>query len=329
MEFIIPKRKLVSGMVAVSLGLVVGSAFAADEFPNKPIRIIVPAAVGGGLDAASRLVGQKMSEKLGVQVIIDNRAGAETMLGTRVAKDAPADGYTILGQAPGFTLLPYIKNDPGFDPLKDFTGLGMLYTAPMVMEVAASAPDQTVQALVARAKTKSLSYGTGGQATPQQIASAMFMQAAGMSGHQEIPFKGAGPTLIEIAAGRLDFTFDGYNSSKPLIDSGKLRPLAVTGPVRMPQLPNVPTFKEAGYNFTFRLWLGLMVPKGTPPAAIQRLSDALKYALTSKDIIDRWRSDGADAAESTFLTPEEMNDFLKKDYERNAQVAVDLKYEKQ
>lgn len=317
---------LTQAIATLSLCLVAGSATAADDFPTKPIRIIVPAAAGGGLDGASRLIGQKMSEKLGVQVIIDNRAGAETMLGTRLAKDAPADGYTILGQAPGFTLLPYIKNDPGFDPLKDFTGLGMLLTSPMVMEVAASSPDQTIQALVARSKTKSLSYGTGGQGTPQQISSALLMQAAGMSGHEEIAFKGAGPTLIELVAGRLDFTFDGYNSSKPFIDTGKTRAIAVTSGTRMPQLPNVPTFKESGYNFTFRNWLGLMVPKGTPPLAIQRLSEALKYALAQKDIIERWRADGAD---STFLSPEEMNDFLKKDYEGNAKLAVDLKYVKQ
>ena len=320
------KTIITNAIAALSLGLVVGAATAADDFPTKPIRIIVPAAAGGGLDGASRLIGQKMSEKLGVQVIIDNRAGAETMLGTRLAKEAPADGYTILGQAPGFTLLPYIKLDPGFDPLKDFTGLGMLLTSPMVMLVAASSPDQTVQALVARSKTKSLSYGTGGQGTPQQISSAMFMQAAGMSGHEEIPFKGAGPTLIEISAGRLDFTYDGYNSSKPFIDSGKLRPIATTGATRMPQLPNVPTFKESGYNFTFRNWLGLMVPKGTPPIAIQRLSEALKYALAQKDIVERWQADGSD---STFFSPEEMNDFLKKSYESNAKLAVDLKYVKQ
>ncbi len=116
MKLVSTKRFFAYALFTMSLAQVAGLARAADDFPSKPIRIIVPAAVGGGLDAASRLIGQKMSEKLGVQVIIDNQAGAETMLGTRVAKQAPGDGYTILGQAPGFTLLPYVKLDPGFDP---------------------------------------------------------------------------------------------------------------------------------------------------------------------------------------------------------------------
>ena len=130
-----------------------GSAAAADDFPTKPIRIIVPAAAGGGLDASSRLIGLKMAEKLGQQVIIDNRPGADTMLGTRIAKDVPADGYTILGQANGLTLLPYVRKDPGFDPMKDFTGLGMMLTAPMVLEVPPNSVDRTLKDLVARAKT--------------------------------------------------------------------------------------------------------------------------------------------------------------------------------
>jgi tripartite-type tricarboxylate transporter receptor subunit TctC len=311
-------------MVAAALGA--GSVRGADDFPTKPIRIIVPAAAGGGLDASSRLIGQKMAEKLGQQVIIDNRPGADTMLGTRLAKDVPADGYTILGQANGFTLLPYVRKDPGFDPMKDFTGLGMLLVAPMVLEVPPNSVDRTLQDLVARARTNSLSYGTGGVATPQQVASAMFLQAAGLKGQTEIPYKGAGPTLIDVIGGRLDFTFDGYNSSRSYIETGKTRALAVTGTTRMQPLPDVPTFQEAGFNFTYRVWHVLVVPAGTPKAAIQRLSEALKYSLEQKDIVERWRADGSDPA---FLTPEETTEFLRTDYVNNAKLAVDLKYEKQ
>jgi len=310
-------------MVAASFG---ASLAMAQDFPTKPIRIIVPAAAGGGLDASSRLIGQKMAEKLGQQVIIDNRPGADTMLGTRLAKDVPADGYTILGQANGLTLLPYVRKDPGFDPMKDCTGLGMMLTAPMVLEVPPNSVDRTLQDLVARAKTKSLSYGTGGAATPQQVASAMFLQAAGLKGQTEIPYKGAGPTLIDLIGGRLDFTFDGFNSSRPYIESGKTRALGVTGATRMQPLPDVPTFQEAGYNFTYRVWHVLVVPTGTPKAVIQRLSEALKYALEQKDIVERWRSEGSDP---TFLTPEETTEFLRKDYVNNAKLAVDLNYEKQ
>lgn len=320
------KRNAMRVVAAVSLGVLCGAASASDDFPTKPIRIIVPAAPGGALDGTSRLVAVKMGEKLGVQVIIDNRPGADTMLGTRLAREAPADGYTILGQAPSFTLLPYIKKNPGFNPLKDFTGLGMMLTAPMILEVNVESPDQSVADLVARAKTKSLSYGTGGPGTPAEVVASQFMRVAGLTGHVEIPFKGAGPTLSELAANRLDFTFDLYTSSRGFIEGGKFRPLAVTSPARMPILPNVPTFQELGYNYTYKNWLGLMVPAGTPKIAIQRLSEALKYALASKEIVDRWRTDGGDG---TFLSPEEMNAFLKGEYDKNAKMAADMKYEKQ
>ena len=310
-------------MVASSFG---ASSVMAQDFPTKAIRIIVPAAAGGGLDASARLIGQKMADKLGQPVIIDNRPGADTMLGTRLGKDAPADGYTILSQANGLTLLPYVRKDPGYDPMKDFTGLGMMLTAPMVMEVPPNSPDRTLKDLVARAKNNSLSYGTGGAATPQQVASAMFLQAAGLKGQTEIPYKGAAPTLTDLMGGRLDFTFDGYGSSRSYIQTGKTRALAVTGATRMQPMPDVPTFQEAGFNFTYNVWHVLVVPTGTPKAAIQRLSEALKYALVQKDIVERWRSEGSDPA---FLTPEETTEFLNKDYANNAKLAVDLNYEKQ
>ena len=136
----------------------------------------------------------------------------------------------------------------------------------------------------------------------------MFLQAAGLKGQTEVPYKGAGPTLIDLMGGRLDFTFDGFGSSRSYIESGKTRALAVTGATRMQPLPDVPTFQEAGFNFTYRVWHVLVVPAGTPKAAIQRLSEALKYALEQKDIVERWRSEGSDA---TFLTPEETTEFLR------------------
>ena len=127
-------------------------------------------------------------------------------------------------------------------------------------------------------------------------------------------------------AGRVDYTFDGYTGSRAMIQAGKLRPLAVTGTARIAPLPNVPTFREAGFDFTYKLWLGMMVPTGTPKVAIQRLSDALKHALSQKDIIDRWNSEGSDPS---FVSPEDMTKFLEKDYADMARLAVDLKYEKQ
>jgi tripartite-type tricarboxylate transporter receptor subunit TctC len=311
---------------ALLLGLGAVAAIAADDFPNKPVRIVVPAAPGGSLDVTTRLIAQKMTEKLGQPVIVDNRPGGDTLLGTRLAKDAPADGYTMLAQANGFTLLPYIKTDPGYDPVKDFTGLGIMTTGSMIMEVPASSRDQSVKDILDRGKAQKLSYGTGGQGTPQQVSAAMFIQAAGLANALEIPYKGAGPTLLDVVAGRLDFTFDAFPSSRGFLETGKLRPLAVTGPTRIAPLPNVPTLQELGYDVKYKVWLGLVVRSGTPPAAIQRLSEALKYAQANKELLERFRGEGSDP---TFVSPEEMSGNLRKEFGDNAALAASLNFQKQ
>lgn len=313
-------------LVAASFGLVATSALAADEYPNKPVRIIVPAATGGGLDLTTRLIAIKMAEKLGQPVVVDNRPGDGTMIGTRVAKDAPADGYTVLAQAPSFSLAPYIRLNPGFDPVKDFTGLGNMLTLPVVLLVGADQPDKSVKDLVTRAKTSKLNYSTGGPGTPQEIAAAQFLQAAGIKDATEIKYKGSGPAQPDIAAGRVDFGFDAYVGTKGFIDGARMRPLAVTSANRLVPLPNVPTFMELGYNFTHNMWLGLVVRTGTPKAAIQRLSAALKYAQESKDLSERFRAEGSDP---TYTSPEAWTEYLRKEYVDMGKLASELKYEKQ
>ena len=317
---------LAHGIAALAISLAGGSAVAADDFPNKPVRIIIPAAAGGSLDITTRLIAQKMTEKLGQQVIVENRPGADTLLGTRVAKDAPADGYTILGQANSFSLLPHIRLDPGYDPLKDFVGLGIMTTAPYVMAVGADQPDRTVKEFVARGKTTTLSNASGGTATPQHVAALMFFQMAGLKDVTMVQYKGAGAALPDVVAGRVSVIFDGYISSKSFISTGKLIPLAVTSPTRIAPLPNVPTFVESGYDFTFKFWLGLLVRTGTPKDAVQRLSEALQYALSNKELAERFRSEGADPS---YVSPEDFNALLRKEYSDMGKLATDLKFEKQ
>lgn len=324
------KRVILQGILAqVVTGLLAclaaTSVIAADEFPTRQIRIIVPAGAAGGLDVTTRLVAAKMSENLGQQVIVENLPGADTMIGTRVAKAAPADGYTILAQQPGFSLMPHIKLGPGYDPLNDFTGLGNMISLPMLLIVGAEQPDRTLKDIVARAKTSKLTYATGGPGTPQKIAMAKFLRAADVSA-TEVPYKGAGPAMPDIASGRVDMAFDVFASTRSMVEGGKFRVLGVTSARRSPPLPNVPTFAEQGYNFTHNLWLGLVVPAGTPKAAIQRLSVALRYALESKELSERFRSEGSDP---TFTTPEEWTEYLKKEYAEMGKLAAELKFEKQ
>lgn len=320
------QKTFACALATVALGLQAGPAAAADDYPTKPVRIIVPSAPGGALDLTSRLVALKMAEKLGQPVIIDNRPGGDTAIGTRVAKEAPNDGYTVLSQASSFTMLPYIKVDPGYDPLKDFTGLGNMITLPLILLVGADVPDRSLKELVARAKGPiKMAYSSGGPGTPQQVAAAKFLQSAGIEA-TEIKYKGAGPALPDIAAGRVNFGFDAYVGTRGFIDGAKMRPLAVTSANRLAPLPNVPTFVESGFNFTHELWLGLLVRTGTPKVAIQRLSEALKYALESKELSERFRAEGSNP---TFLTPEAWTDYLKKESVEMGKLAVEMKYEKQ
>jgi tripartite-type tricarboxylate transporter receptor subunit TctC len=312
-------------LALLALMFAVDSAAAAEVSPSKPVRIIVPAASGGSLDITTRLVAQKMGEKLGQSVIVDNRPGADTLLGTRLVKDAPADGYTILAQANGFSVLPALKLDPGYDPLKDFTAIGPMVRSPLIMVVAADQPDRTLQEFIARAKTNKLSYASGGAGTPPQLAAAMFLQQADLN-VLHVPYKGNGAALPDVAAGRVNMLFDGYISSASYLKAGKLKALAVTSSTRIAPLPDVPTFTEQGVNYTYTLWLGLLAPSGTSKEVVQRLSDALHYATTSQDLSERFRSEGS---EPMAISPDEFNEYLMKEVAQMTDLATTLKITKE
>jgi tripartite-type tricarboxylate transporter receptor subunit TctC len=238
-------------------------AKAADVYPNKPVRFIVPAAPGGALDLTTRLVAQKMSERPGQTILVENRPGGDTLIGTRVVKDAPSDGYTVLATANGFTLLPNMRVDPGYDPLKDYTAVGFMTRSPMILEAGSDRADKTLADFAARAKARpgALSYGHAGVGSPPHIAAAGFVQSAGLN-IVHVPYKGNGAALPDVIGGRLDIIVDGYISSSSFIKAGKLRPLAVSSPTRMASLPDVPTFMEQGFNYTYTLWLGLVARAG-------------------------------------------------------------------
>ena len=282
------------GFLASILALAWLSAVHAQaQYPSKPIRIIVPAAPAGALDITTRLVADKMREVLGQQVIVENRAGADTLLGTRYVKDAPSDGYTILAQANGFTALPAIRRDAGYEPLKDFMPVGMMVRAPSLMLVSASAPDGSVPAFVERARRQKLTYASAGVGGPPHLAAALFFRQAGVD-MLHVPYKGNGPALIDVAGGSVPVIFSGYSSAAPYLKSGKLRAVGVTSVQRIGQLPEVPTFQEQGVNYTYYFWLGLVAPRGTPSEAIQRLSEAVRYAVNSKELKERFNSEGSE-----------------------------------
>lgn len=314
-------------LASIAIGMTAPGALAAEPYPFKPIRIIVPAQPGGALDITTRLVAQKMSEKLGQSVIVDNRSGGDTLVGTRLVKAAPADGYTLLAQANGFSTLPSMKLDPGYDPLKDFTGIGFMIRSPLIMEVGAGEPDRTVTDFINRAKAhpNQLSYGHAGTGSPIHIASEMFLRSQALQ-VTDVPYKGNGAALPDVIGGRSAMIFDGYISSAAFIQSGKLRPLAVTSSKRIAPLADVPTFIELGMDFNYTLWLGLVARTGTPKDVIQRLSEALHFATASRELNIRFRNEGSDPS---FVTPDEFNAYLTNEVTNMSKLIGDLKLLKQ
>jgi len=303
------------------------AAFAADEFPTKPIRIVVPAAPGGALDLTTRLVAQKMADYLKQTVIVDNRAGADTLIGTRYVKDAAPDGYTIVSVANGFSTMPALKLEPGYDPLKDFAPIGIMITSPMQLEISTTKPDKTLQEFIARAKANpgTMNYGSAGVGSPPHIFAAAFLQTAGLK-FTHVPYKGNGAALPDIAGGRIDMIFDGYISSLPYLKGAKLRALATSGTERLSVMPDVPTFKELGVDYTETLWLGLLAPAATPKDIVQRLSDALHHATTDNELAARFASEGSHPETDS---PDEFRAFLVKDVKDGTALVESLNIPKQ
>jgi tripartite-type tricarboxylate transporter receptor subunit TctC len=319
------KRILIAHLVVAGAALLTSTQTgAAEAYPSKPIRVIVGTVPGGATDLTTRLVANKMSEKLGQQIIVENKPGADTMVATRYVKEQPADGYTILAQSVGFSTLPYVKLDPGYS-LRDFTGVGMMTRVPFLMLVGTDEPVRSLADYVDRAKKVPLSYGHGGVASAPQIAAETFLRAYSLD-VQAIPYKGNGAVMPDVVAGRVSMFFDAYISSASFVKGGRMRALAVAAPQRLSAAPDVPTFKEQGLDFSYSVWLGLVARAGTPQDVVDRLSDALRFALGSKDLADRFRADGA---EPTFLTPKDFTAFLAKDFADMAKVASDLNFVKE
>ena len=315
-------RLLAYGTSICGAMLLASPAMAADAFPTKPIRIIVCTVPGGATDVTTRLVAQKMSEKLGQQIIVENKPGGDTLLGISHVKEQPADGYTVLAQSLNFSTLPYIKNNPGYSP-SDFIGIGNMTTIPFIMIVGGNQPDKTLNDYVARAKKERLSYGHGGVAGAPQIAAELFLKSSGVE-EISVPYKGNGAVMPDIMAGRVSMFFDAYVSSGEFIRSGKMRALAIAASSRIAPLPDVPTFKELGQDFSYSVWLGLLARKETPPEVVSKLSEALRGAL--QELGPRFRNDGGDP---TFMTPQEFTAYLAKEYVEMGKLATQLKWEKQ
>jgi tripartite-type tricarboxylate transporter receptor subunit TctC len=304
------------------------SALAADPFPAKPIRLVVASAAGGSLDVTARLVAKGMSEKLGQPVVVENLVGAGSLIAIRTVKAAPADGYTLLAAVNTVLIQQALSNDPGYDVGKDFVGVGPMTRSPFVLVTASSQPDKNVTDLLARAKANpgKLTYASAGIGSTTLLAAALFAQQAGAH-LTHIPYKGNAAAWPDLIAGRVDLLFEGTGGAIAMTREGRLKALGITSSKRLEALPNVPTIAEQGVpNYSFYFWVGLLAPSATPKDVLQTLSTAMRSALSSTELKNRFRDEGA---EIMSMSPEEFTQFLKSESTAVTKLVSELNLPKQ
>lgn len=268
--------------LALTALLALPMAAQAQAYPNKPIKMIIPLAAGSAVDNAARVVTQKMGETLGQGFAVENIAGAAGVTGAeRLARSTP-DGYTIGGFNDSvLTMVPHLVPKMPWNALTDFVPVSLVGTIEWGLVVKAESPYRTLADFLAAAKAApgKLNYGSGGNGSPQHIGMALIMDRAQID-VVHVPYKGATPAAVAVAAGEVDVSMQGLGTVTSLIQGGKLRLLAVSTPQRLAQYPNVPTFQESGMpNFTFNSWFAMVAPAGTPPEIVQRLNDAVRTAV--------------------------------------------------
>lgn len=277
-------------IAAIAIALAHPDAGAQSAFPNRPIRIIVPAAPGGTVDILSRAVSQKLSEGLGQSVVVENKPGASTNLGNDFVARAPADGYTLLMSGITLSTNSHLYAKLTYDPQKDFAPITLIATSGNVLVVNPALGVSNVRELIALAKTKPgrLHYGTPAVGATGHLAGEMFNAMAGVKLTQ-VPYKGAAPALTDLIAGQIEMTFDNIPAAIAHIRSGKLKALAVTSATRSAILPDVPTVAESGVpGYDISAWFGLVAPVRTPSEVINKLHAESVKALASKEVRDRF-----------------------------------------
>ena len=302
--------------VFLALALALGSA-GAQDYPSKPIRWIVPFPPGGGADATARTISQKMIENTGKQIVIDYRPGAGGNIGTEFVARAPADGYTILQTTSSHTAQAHLRK-LSWDPLKDFEPITSVALYPLLIAVHPSVPAQTLQELVAYAKQNpgKLTYGSSGPGGPLHIGAEIFKRAAGVD-ILHVPYKGNAPMTLAVVSGEVSMVFDSMTGPLPNIRAGKLRALGYMGEKRSPQLPDVPTAKEAGIPAVHVVWNGMVAPAGTPKEALEWLHREMAKAVASPEVSGRLSALGY---EPGTVSRQEFAKILASDYERFGRV---------
>lgn len=285
---------------------------AADTYPTKPIRLIAPSSPGSGVDIVARFLGQKLSENLQQQIVVDNRAGAGANLGAEIAAHAARDGYTLFVGTPAHTINPALYSKLKYDILKDFAPVTLLTTGQYVLAVHPAVAAKSVKELtaLARAKPGQLNFASAGNGNATHLAGELYKSLARVD-IVHVPYKGTGPALTDLIGGQVQFMFPNLTAAMPQMKSGKLRVLAVTGAKRSQAVPDLPTMEEAGVpGYSVTSWYALLAPAGVSGEVLKRLHAETVKAMSAPDMKERLAGEGAEPATST---PAELTAFLKEE----------------
>jgi tripartite-type tricarboxylate transporter receptor subunit TctC len=310
-------------LAAIAAATIVPFAAAQDYPGSKPIRLIVPFPAGGGTDIFARVIGNKLTESLKWVVIIDNKPGAGGNLGIDAVAKAPPDGYTLgLGQTSNLAINPTLYPKLPYDSLKDLVPIVLVADAPLVLVVPASSPYKTLGELIEAAKKKpgDITFGSPGNGTVAHLTGELLQSAAGVK-FQHIPYKGSAQAITDLIGGQVQSYMSSVPTALSHIKAGKLRPLAVSSTKRAATLPDVPTIAEAGYKgFDANTWFGLVAPKGTPPAIVEKINAEVNKILKSPDVKEKFAAEGGGALGGS---SQEFAALLKADYAKWGKVVKD------
>lgn len=304
-------RTPIAALAMTLAGALLAATVALAAYPDKPIRLIVPYPPGGGNDTLARMFGAKLTEAWGQQVIVDNRGGAGTTIGTALAARAVPDGYTVLlSSIATHALAPNLYSKPGYDPIRDFAPITLLAIAPTVLCVNPSVPANSVKELIAlaRARPDALKYASGGNGTPPHMAGAIFASMTGVK-LLHVPYKGGGPAIAGLIGGETNMMFDTAASILPHVRGGKLKALAIARAARLAEYPALQTFGEAGVpGYEVNAWYSMHAIAGTPKPIIARWNSELRRILKLPDIQERLRVLGSEAVGNS---PEAFDQFVR------------------
>jgi tripartite-type tricarboxylate transporter receptor subunit TctC len=307
--------------IALAVALTVGAAGGwAQQYPAKPIRLVVPFAPGGGVDFIGRLVAQKLSEALGQQVVVENRGGAGGQIGTEIALRSAPDGYTLLQISPSYTINPSLQPTK-LDPLNDYTPLVLIGKGPFVVVVHPSLPARDAKQLLALARSRpgEVIYGSSGQGTIVHLSTELFLYMARVK-MTHVPYKGGGPALVDTISGQISLVFSPPQTGLPHVKAGRVRALGMTSAARIPTEPDIPALAETVPGYEATNWHATIGPKGIPRPVVDRINAEVRRIVAQKDIENTLHSSGVFPQGGG--SPEQVYELIKKDYEQWRKVVI-------